>query len=66
MLAAAAVLGFDTAGVFEASAELQSGSSAAVELAHCQMEMDSAVPGSQSAAVVSAEAGNLSAAVAPA
>lgn len=36
--------------------ELQFGSSAAAELACCQMEMGSAVPESQSAAVASAEA----------
>jgi len=62
---AVAELEAGTAEVFAASEELQSGSSAAAELAGCQMEMDFAGPGSQSAAVASAEAaGSLS--VAPA
>ena len=63
--AAVAELEAGTAEVFAASGELQFGSSAAAELADCQMEMGSAVPGSQSAAVAFAEAaGSLS--VAPA
>lgn len=62
--AAVAELGSGIAEVFEALEELQSGSSVAAELACCQMEMDSAVPGSQSAVVASVAAGNPS--IAPA
>lgn len=62
--AAVAELGSGIAEVFEALEELQSGSSVAAELACCQMEMDSAVPGSQSAVVASVAVGNPS--VAPA
>ena len=52
------MLAADIAEVFEALAELQSGSFAAVGIACCQMEMGSVDPGSQSAAVASAEAGS--------
>ena len=62
VVAAVVELGSGIAGVFEALVELQSGSSAAAELAHCQMEMDSAVPENQSAVVASAGAGIPSAA----
>jgi len=48
VVAAVAEVGSGIAGVFEASAELQSGSFAVAELVHCQTEMDSAVPGNQS------------------
>ncbi len=58
MVAAAAELGSGTVGVFAASVELQSGSSAAAVLAHWQMKMNSAVPGSQSVVAASAEAGS--------
>lgn len=61
---AVAELGSGIAEVFEALGEPRSGSFAVAELASCQMEMDSAVPGSQSAAVASAAAGSPS--VAPA
>jgi hypothetical protein len=53
-----AELAADIAELFEALAELQSGSFAAVGVAYCQMETGSVDPGSQSAVVASAEAGS--------